>query len=60
MKEQRKSKVWWGIVNLVLATIGIAVIPYFIDKYGNKLYKSSLKRDIIDFDDLGPEIVKKD
>ena len=60
MKEKRKSEVWWGIVSLVLATIGIAVIPYFIDKYGNKIYKFSLKRDTIDFDDLGPEIVKKD
>lgn len=60
MREKKKSEVWWRIVSFVLASIGITVIPYFIDKYGNKIYKSSLKRDVIDFDDLGPEIVKKD
>ena len=60
MKEKRKSKVWWGIGSLVFVAIGFAVIPYYIDKYGNKIYKSFLKRDVIDFDDLGPEIVKKD
>lgn len=60
MKKKKRSKVWLGIGSLVLVAIGFTVIPFFIDKYGNKIYKSSLKRDIIDFDDLGPEIVKKD
>lgn len=60
MKEKKKSKIWWGIGSFVLVAIGFTVIPFFIDKYGNKIYKSSLKRDVIDFDDLGPEIVKKD
>lgn len=60
MKEKKKSKVWWGIGSLVLVVIGFTVIPYFIDKYSNKIYKYSLKRDVIDFDNLGPEIVKKD
>lgn len=29
-------------------------------KYGNKLYKSSLKKDEIDYKNMGLEIVKKE
>lgn len=59
MMKKKKSKVWW-IVSLILVLVGFVVIPYFIDKYGNKIYKSSLKRNVIDFDNLGPQIIKKD
>ena len=54
------SKVWWSIGSLVLVAIGFTVVPYYINKYGNKIYKSFLKREVIDFDNLGPEIVKRD
>ena len=40
--------------------LGIIVIPPLLKKYGVKLYKSSAKKEEIDFDNLGPEIVKKD
>ena len=56
----RKNKVWWWIGSSVLVVIGFTMIPYIINKYGNKIYKSSLKRDVIDFDNLGPEIIRKD
>lgn len=59
MMKKKKGKVWW-IVSLILVLIGFAVIPYFIDKYGNKIYKASLKGNVIDFDNLGPQIIKKD
>lgn len=43
-----------------VTVIGFLVIPPLMKKYSNKLYKSSLKKDEIDFDKMGPEIVKKD
>lgn len=56
------SKTAYWITGAVAVTIiGVIVIPPLIKKYGNKIYKSSLKNDDpIDFDSMGPEIVKKD
>ena len=41
----------------VLTVAGFILIPPLIEKYGNKAYKASLKREVIDFDNMGPEIV---
>ncbi len=60
MKENRKSRIWWSVGGFVLTMVGLVVIPVFIDKYSNKLYKSSLKKESINFDNLGPEIVKNE
>ncbi len=49
----------WEIGVVAVAVIGVLVIPPLMKKYGSKLYKSSAKKDEIDFDNLGPEIVKK-
>lgn len=43
----------------VVAIIGFIIIPPFIKNMSNKMYKSSAKKNKIDFDDLGPEIVRK-
>lgn len=58
MKGKKKSKIWRNIGSLVLAAVGIVVIPILIDKYSSKLYKFFLKKDRIDFNDLGLDIVK--
>lgn len=58
MKEKRKGRIWRSIGGLVLTAIGFAIIFALMDKYGRKLYKIHRKRDSIDFDKLGPEIVK--
>lgn len=42
---------------IVLTAVGFIVIPRLLDKYANKAYKSSLKKEEIDFDNMGPEIV---
>lgn len=42
---------------IVLTAVGLIVIPRLLDKYANKAYKFSLKREEIDFDNMGPEIV---
>lgn len=59
MKEKKKSKVWWIVGSLALTVIGFVVIPPLIDKYSSKVYKSFPKKNEIDFDNLGPEIVEK-
>jgi hypothetical protein len=43
-----------------LTVAGFIVIPELLEKYSNKMYKSSLKKDEIDFDSMGPEIVPHD
>lgn len=57
MKKQ--NIVLWIMGSVVLTVIGFTVIPKLIKKYGNKEYKSSLKKEEIDFNEMGPEIVKK-
>ena len=42
---------------IVLTAVGFIVIPRLLDKYANKAYKFSLKKEEIDFDNMGPEIV---
>ena len=56
-KKNRCSKVAWLVVGSVLTVAGFIFIPPLIQKYGNKVYKKSLKNDEIDFDGMGPEIV---
>lgn len=43
-----------------LTVAGLMFIPSLIQKYGNKAYKVSLNREVIDFDNMGPEIVPND
>lgn len=43
-----------------LTVVGFVVIPPLIDKLANKVYKASLKKEEIDFDDMGPEIIPND
>ena len=50
----------WVVGAIAITVVGIIVIPPLLKKYGVKLYKSSAKKEEIDFDNLGPEIVKKD
>lgn len=39
---------------------GFVVIPPLIEKYSNKMYKTSLRNDDIDFENMGPEIIPND
>ena len=63
--EKRKKKNIGGTILLVAAVAALTVagfiaIPPLIQKYCNKAYKESLKREVIDFDNMGPEIVPND
>ena len=53
------KKYCWFIGIIVVVLIGVFVIPPIVKRLSNLLYKSSLDKDEIDFDNLGPEIVKK-
>lgn len=55
-----EKTVYWILGVAAITAIGFLVIPPLMKKYSNKLYKSSLKKDEIDIDSMGPEIVKKD
>ena len=55
-----EKTLYWVVGVLALTIIGFLVIPPIMKKCSNKIYKSSLKKDKIDFDNMGPEIVKKD
>ncbi len=55
-----EKTLYWVIGFLALSIIGFLVIPPLMKKYGNRIYKSSLEKDEIDFENMGPEIVKKD
>ena len=54
-----EKTIYWIIGIAAVTVIGFLVIPPLMKKYGNKFYKSSLKNDDIDFENMGPDIVKK-
>ena len=66
IKEENKKKRSAISTALVVAgsaaftVVGVVVIPSLLKKYSNKLYKFSIKKNEIDFDNLGPEIVRKE
>lgn len=45
---------------IVLMAVGFLVILPLMEKYSNKIYKFSLKKDNIDFENMGPEVVNKE
>lgn len=45
---------------VALTTAGIVIIPKIIQNQGNRIYKSSLAKDEIDIDSMGPVIVPLD
>ena len=45
---------------IVLMAVGFLVIPPLMEKYSNKIYKFSLKKDNIDFENMGPEVENKE
>lgn len=55
-----EKTIYWIIGIAAVTVIGFLVIPPLMKKYSNKIYKSSLKKGEIDFDNMGPEIVKKE
>ena len=56
--NQSKGKKAMMIVGgMALTAVGFIVIPPLLDKYANKTYKYSLRKEEIDFDNMGPEIV---
>ncbi len=55
-----KKKVYWIVKTAAVTVVGLLVMPPLMKKLGNKLYKHSLKKDEIDYENMEPEIVKKD
>ena len=60
VEEKNKSKGKKALIiagGIALTAVSFIVIPPLLDKYANKAYKFSLKKEEIDFDNMGPEIV---
>lgn len=53
------SKILKVVGGIGVTAIGIYAVPKLQTKFGKKLYAHQLAKDIIDFDNLGPEIVRK-
>ncbi len=56
-KGNRCGKVIWFVVGSTLTVVGFSLMLPLIKKYENKAYKKSLDTEVIDFDNMGPEIV---
>ena len=56
-KKSNVKKILMYVAGAAFVVAGFIVIPPLIDKYANKVYKVSLKKREIDFDDMGPEII---
>lgn len=59
MKE-KKSKFIIILGGVALTIFGFIIIPPLVEKFSSKVYKSTLKKERVELNDLGPEIVKKD
>lgn len=59
-KKSSAEKILIFLAATALMVVGFITIPPFIGKKANKKYKASLKKEEIDFDDMGPEIISKD
>lgn len=63
MKSSKKNNAGGTLfliaVGAILTVAGFLCIPPLMRKYSNKVYKTSLKKECIDFDNMGPEIVPK-
>ena len=55
----KRKAVYWSIGFIAVAVVGIFVVPEIMKRFGNKLYKFLLKKDECNFEDIGPEIVKR-
>lgn len=56
MTEKKMLIIVGGII---LTIVGFILVPPLMKKYSNKLYRSRIDSDDIDFDSMGPEIVRK-
>ena len=57
--RNKAKSIYYGMGAVALTAVGAFVVPPLLKKISNKLYKKSAKKEKIDFEKLGPEIVKK-
>lgn len=57
----KSGKIVWRIIG-VLAAVAVSFLVIFplVQKLSDKLYKKCEQKKEIDFDNLGPEVVRKD
>ena len=57
---KKRKTIYWVLASCTVATVGFVVVPPIVKKISAKLYKADLRKEEIDFENLGPEIVKKE
>lgn len=55
----KNDKLLLLVGSIALMVVGFIIIPPLMKKCSNKAYKKSCSSEEIDFENLGPEIVKK-
>lgn len=62
MKETKEKSTFLSkmVKGTVLVVTGFVILPKIIEKVSRATYRTSLKNEEIDFDNMGPEIVKKE
>lgn len=55
-----KKKHHWLLCGLLLTAVGFLLIPKATSEISNKTYKKEVDTRDINFEDMGPEIVRKD
>ena len=46
--------------SVALTVVGVVVVPPILNRLSRKAYKESVNTSSIDFEDMGPEIVRKE
>lgn len=55
-----RTTVYWVLGTCAFAAVGLFVVPQITMKISAKMYKANIQKEEVDFNNLGPEIVKKD
>lgn len=59
-KHKKVSKTILIAGGVLLTALGFMIIPSLLKKCSNSLYKKTIKNEDIDFEDMEPEIIKKE
>lgn len=55
-----KRNLIFVVGSVALTAVSVVVVPPILDRLSRKAYKASVDTSDIDFNDMGPEIVRKD
>ena len=60
MKPDEKKKTLWVVGGIAMTVAACVITPRLVKTLGNKIYQAESKKEEIDFDSMGPEIVRRE